>query len=148
MNKALLTLSFCLFLISSSFAQLSKTLHQNFPLEGFAELQVDVFGGQYEVEKWAGNTILTETVIEIFDASPAIFKHFLEAGRYELEGLADEKSFKLTSKDMQRKPIRSKNGECYEFVKIRLYIPEDFESAGENTYSRPIEEEATADGGQ
>ncbi|MEO1517814.1 MAG: hypothetical protein AAFV95_22530 [Bacteroidota bacterium] len=146
MNKAFLILGLSLLLFSSASAQLSKTLHQNFELEGFANLQLDL-EGEYQIEKWAGNTILTETIVEIFDATPAIFKHFIEAGRYEMEGLADEKTFQITSKDSERRPIRSKGGECYEFVKIRIFIPDDFEPDGEHRFTRPIkEDEATASG--
>lgn len=163
-------------------AQQQKTLHQTFEIEEVERLNFDLYG-EIEVEKWEGNTVLTETKIEVHDATKGIFNHFINEGRYEII-LADSPSAKvskteqyalnedyfnddapssstaaeevpaaepeevvtepeagvvyLTSKDSERKPIRTRTGECLEVVKIRIFIPEDFNRSGQNAYFRSL----------
>jgi len=107
-------------------AQLQKILHQSFEIEEVASISLDLYG-EYEIEKWAGNTILTETSIQLYDANPNIFKFLVKNGRYEIESGGEGELFSLTSKDKQRRSIKTKEGECFEFVKLKIFIPEDFE---------------------
>ena len=62
---------------------------------------------------------MTETSIQIYDASPGIFSHFVKEGRYEILGENGDANYQLKSKDTERKTIRTKRGDCYEFVKIK-----------------------------
>lgn len=171
-----------LFLIPTiGFAQQQKTLHQTFEIEEVERLNIELYD-EVEVEKWEGNTILTETKIEVHDATKGIFNHFVKEGRYEIL-LADSPSAKvskteqyalnedyfnddapttaaveevpveepeevvaepeegvvyLTSKDSERKPIRTREGECLEIIKVRIFIPEDFNRSGQNAYFRTL----------
>ncbi len=176
---------FLLFLIipTIGFAQQQKTLHQTFEIEEVERLNFDLYD-EIEVEKWAGNTVLTETKIEVHDATKGIFDHFVNGGRYEIL-LADSPSAKsaksedggyalnedyfnddapasteakteevaveevapaepeegvvyLTSKDSERKAIRTRSGECLEIIKVRIFIPEDFNRSGQNSYFRTL----------
>lgn len=122
-----LILSAFFFLVISQLAnaQLSKVLHQSFEIGDVKTVSLNLVG-EYEIEKWAGNTILTETSIEIYDAKPGIFNHFIKEGRYEIIADVQEATAALTSKDSERKSIRTKKGECYEFIKLKIFVPDDF----------------------
>ncbi len=172
-------------------AQQQKTLHQTFEIEEVERLNFDLYD-EIEVEKWEGNTVLTETKIEVHDATKGIFNHFVKEGRYEIL-LADTPSAKvskteqyalnedyfnedatsttpdpqeiveeemeeaaapagpqegvvyLTSKDSDRKPIRTRTGECLEIVKVRIFIPQEFNQSGQNSYFRTLPDEDDED---
>jgi hypothetical protein len=122
----LLVLSFFLFIITSSTqAQVKKILHQNFEIEGIDNVNLD-FAGDYEIMTWAGNSILVETNIELYSASRDIYNHFKKEGRYDVEADTAANLINLRSVDKERKPIRTSKGECFEIVKVRVLVPEDF----------------------
>ncbi len=125
MNKLIPLLTCMLFFATIANAQLQKILHQSFEIDAVTSISLDLHG-EYEIEKWAGNTILTETRIQIYDASPSILRYFVENGRYDIEGAAEETTFSMVSKVKDRKSIKTKEGECYEFIKVRILVPEDF----------------------
>ena len=126
MKQALL-LAFCLFAFGqSASAQLEKILHQAFELNEVSSVSLNLHG-EYEFEKWAGNAILVETHVQLYDASPSIFKHVLNHGRYMLKAKKEEQRIHIESKDLERKTIHKNGNQCYEFVKVRILIPEDFE---------------------
>ena len=123
--SALLTVSLSLS------AQLEKTIHQTFDVADFNSISIDLIGDSTKVVSWAGNSILTETNVKLYDASTSILTHFMEKEqRYEIQADANGSDLRLTSVKKERKPIRTKNGECPENVTIRIFVPEDFEQNG------------------
>lgn len=137
----LLLFGFIGFLASTSInAQLEKVIHQTFEIEDVSRINLD-FVEDYAVEViiWAGNNIMTETQIHLYGASSAILKHFIEKEkRYELvldntDGIVDLYNF-----DKERKAIRTKNGECIEQVKLRIFVPDHFESINDSTLSKKV----------
>ncbi len=119
----------CLFSIGLQ-AQHEKIIHKSFEVEAAASIQLNIYG-EHTFEQWEGNTILTETTVQLHDASPAVFKYYLENGRYDVVGEASGNDFILSSIKMDRKPIRTKKGECYEFVNTVVYYPEDYTISGD-----------------
>ena len=67
------------------FGQLKETVHQTFEIEDAQSINLDL-AGDYEIVKWAGNTLMSKTYIELSDARPSILNFYLKDGRYELEG--------------------------------------------------------------
>ncbi len=111
-------------------AQLTKVLHQTFEIDSVDKITLNLVG-EYELEKWAGNNILTETKIEIYDAKPGVFKYLIEEkGRYEIvaEINIDNMTATLFSNDSKRSVIKNRETgkECYEFIKVKIFVPEDF----------------------
>lgn len=109
-------------------AQHEKNIHETFQIDSIDILSLNLSGDNITVETWAGNMILAQTNIKLYDAgSPGILKYFVEQGRYELllsdieNGQAD-----LSSTKQKRAPIVTKNGECREEVTVKLLVPEDF----------------------
>ncbi len=142
--KHALLLAFCLFTIQqTAFAQLEKILHQAFELEGINNVSINLYG-EYEIEKWAGNAILIESHIQLYDASPNILKHVLNEGRYMITAKKDGETLQIQSKDLVRKTIHKNSKQCYEFVKVRLLIPEDFTVASLQNLQRDLKLETSA----
>jgi len=137
MKKAAIVILFAFLAVSSVQAQLEKILHQSFDLTSINNITLDLYG-EYEIEKWAGNSILTETSVQVYDASIGIFKHFVESGRYGIDANLDEESIALVSKDKKRTAIRTKKGECYEFVKVRIFVPDDFKVVDQGNLVRNV----------
>ena len=135
MKKAVTVILFAFLAVSSVQAQLEKILHQSFDLTSINNITLDLYG-EYEIEKWAGNSILTETTVQVYDASIGIFKHFVENGRYGIEANLENELITLTSKDKERTAIRTKKGECYEFIKVRIFVPDDFKIVDQGSLVR------------
>lgn len=121
------TITAAILLLSTSvFAQLKKTVHQTFDIGEATTIQLDIYG-DYELEAWPGNTIMSETQIELYDASPHVLKFFMdEQERYKIIVGEPGDQVMLSSKDKERKEIQYKGTTCYESVKVKLYIPEEF----------------------
>jgi hypothetical protein len=141
MNKLILLLSL-LFLSINANAQLQKIIHQSFDIDQITTISLDI-QGEYEIEKWAGNTILTETHIQLYDASPSILRYFVEQEkRYDIIGsVYSETSFSLVSFDKVRKPLKTKYGEAFEFVKVRILVPEEFNISDPKTLVKNTKQE-------
>ncbi len=133
----------CILFVCLSFtvqAQFEKIIHQTFEVDQFDQIDLDVYG-EYKVETWAGNVVLTESKIQLFDASPSIFDYYLGKKRYDLVAEETASGLLIKSFDRERKQIRTKKGECYEIIEITLFVPEDFEKKSENKLIREQEME-------
>jgi len=127
-QKLLLTLFTFLMCNTIAHAQLEKTIHQTFEIGNTDAVTFELISDTTLIVPWAGNNILTETKIELYDASPSILKHFVEKeSRYVIEADTTGGNFKLYSDNKERKPIRTRSGECPEIVQIRVFVPENFE---------------------
>ena len=118
---------------SFAFGQLQKTIHKTFALDSTEIVNLELYGA-YEIEIWAGDNILTETKIQLYNASKTILNFFVEKGRYEIENEKVEKTLFLRSKDQNRAPIKNKKGESKEVISVRIFIPDTFSPSGDNTW--------------
>ena len=115
-------------LVTICFGQLEKTIHQTFELNETATVQLDLHG-EYTLVTWAGNNILVESKIQLYNSSASVLKHFIEKDqRYLIE--ADTSTtgiLKLFSHDKKRASLRTKTGaESTEIVETRIFIPENY----------------------
>lgn len=135
MNKLVILLLFNLCVGVQSHAQYRKVIHQTFEIDSIDQVILDLVG-DLQIDTWPGNIIMTETTINIFDASSGLIDHMMKAGRYESISERPNESMILTisSKDKDRKSIKVRrrvNGKLvertvYELVDVRIFIPEDF----------------------
>lgn len=123
----------------ASVAQNQRYIHQTFELDTATTLVLDLYG-EFEVEKWVGSSIMIETRASLYDASEAIFEHFIEEGRYEIEATLEVGTLTLSSKDKVRSPIKTSAGERREEVHVRIFIPEDLKESGTHTWAIPEKE--------
>jgi len=120
----------------SAQAQFEKILHQTFDVEEYNQIDFD-FAGEYEIEQWAGNVVLTETKVQLYDASRSIFDYYVnKAERYKIKSEDKGKSILIRNSQAEKKSIRTKTGECYEIVKMRVFVPEDFTIASQTKLTR------------
>ena len=102
----------------------AQVIHQSFELGEVKSITLNL-NIPYEVETWAGNTILTETKIKMENIPPNILKHFIAQGRYEIVNYTTPTEMELQLKEANRRPIRTKNGEAEETINVRIFVPED-----------------------
>lgn len=134
--KYILFLSFLFTWTFSANAQLKKTIHQTFDLEEINLVQLDLYG-EYVIEPWAGNSIMSETKVELYEASPAILKFFLEEKeRYKINVVAENGTVHLDSNDKERRTIQYRGTDCFEAVKLKLYVPEEYEIVNNRTLKK------------
>ncbi len=85
MKKTILLFFAALFLGSLPLqAQLQKVLHRPFEVDSARVIVLDLYG-EYEVQPWAGDNILVEMTVKLYQASDGLLKHFIEKEkRYEM----------------------------------------------------------------
>lgn len=119
-----------------AWSQWREILHQTFEVDSIREVSLDIFG-DYQVEMWAGNTILTETKVGIDCGNKNILTFLIEEGRYDLEGKSSNGNLLIVSKDKVRNPMRRNDKDCQELFQVRIFIPDDFEKNGDHGWINP-----------
>jgi hypothetical protein len=107
-------------------AQMERTMYQVFELDSAKVVDLDL-AGIYELQVWAGSSILVETNIQISHASPEILDFLIKQGRYDV--LADtisETVVRIKTRIRDRKPIKTPDGECTEIATTKLFVPDTF----------------------
>ena len=126
LQRALLVSIFLLSAIGAAEAQMERTMYQVFEVDSAKVVNLDL-AGIYELQVWAGSSILVETNIQISHASPEILDYLIKLGRYDV--VADtisETVVKIKTKVRDRKPIKTPDGECTEIATTKLFIPDTF----------------------
>lgn len=126
---------------SALIAQLKHTQHQTFQMDSINQVRIDLVD-PFTVETWAGNQLMTETQVQLYQASESVLQFFLKNDRYSI--VADSTgahSLSLLSKDTVRKRIKTKFGDCEERIAVRIFVPKNFEQKSEQVWARPAKEE-------
>ena len=125
-------------------AQVKKTLHQTFELsDENTEVALDIFD-EFEVEEWSSNNIMIVTTVTLESGIQHVLDFYVREGRYSVEKSGEETSLNLTSKDKVRKGMKYKDSMIYEMIKMKLFIPENYELQGKNRLVKKVEETASA----
>ena len=136
-KKTILLFSILFCFSALTYSQLEKTIHQTFEVDGKSILSFNLISDSTQIIPWAGTTILTETKVELYDASPSILAHFMDKEqRYTIDADTTGNGILLFSVNKERKPIRTRHGECYEQMKTRVFVPEDFTLDSDQKYVR------------
>jgi len=140
--RTLLTLVVFFTITATASAQLRKTLHQSFQLPDSTRTLIIDFpqNDNWEIQLWAGNSIMTESDIKMYSANKGIFDFFLEKGRYDYITAEKGDSLALLGKDPERELIRAGDMECSEVVNVRIFIPDTFQEKAPGVWTRTIEE--------
>lgn len=143
MLKLCSTLVCFLFLCGNLFGQIHKSLHKTYTLEdSITTISFEIFDqDEREVVPWAGNTLMTETKIQLFNASKGILNHYIEQGRFEIELIVEGTDLKIISKDKERKEIKTTKGVSSEIINVRFFVPEEFEKVSDNQWKKKVKEE-------
>ncbi len=134
--KLIAVLSFFLLSMNIASAQLEKTIHQTFDLQDAQTISLDLVG-EYSIIPWAGDKVMTETKIELYDATPSILDHFVEKEeRYLIKADTSQAAFHLYSANKKRDIIKTKTRQCMEVVQVKVYVPDSYEIRNGNTLVR------------
>jgi hypothetical protein len=109
-----------------AYGQMERTIYHVFEIDSSKTVDLDLLG-IYELHSWAGNSILVETNIQIWHASPQILDYLIEKERYAVS--ADTTSGSITriyTKDQERKPLKTPVGEVTEIATTKVFIPDTY----------------------
>ncbi|MBC7774965.1 MAG: hypothetical protein H7246_05950 [Phycisphaerae bacterium] len=126
----LLSLLFCLGFNHTAQAQMERTMYQVFEVDSAKTVQFEV-AGEYDVLPWAGNSILVETNVQIWNASREILAELIKIGRYNLatdsSSVPNPKQVRIFTKNLKREPIKRLDGEkCLEIAVTKIFVPDTF----------------------
>ncbi|MFN0216347.1 MAG: hypothetical protein ACKVT2_18970 [Saprospiraceae bacterium] len=113
-------------------AQMERTMYQVFEVDSAQTVQFEVAEkDEYDVLPWAGNSILLETNIKIWDASREILGQLIKDGRYDFTTdstvAPNAKQVKIFTKNSNRKPLKRLDGQkCLEIVVTKIFVPDTF----------------------
>lgn len=120
-------------------AQIQKTVHQSFDFPDSVRFISFQLAGNYVVETWPGNVVMSETRISLYNGSRGMLEYMLKNKRYELEGLVGTDSLTVRSIVMERPDIQTSEGRVTELLDVRLFVPQNFIKAGEGLWQRQEE---------
>lgn len=121
-------------------AQAYHTSHVTFALDSVEAIQLQLVDN-YAVEEWAGSQIMLQTTVKLYGAKDNLLQHFVEKGRYDLRDTLQGRQLQIISKETQRPKIKASEGECYEVVELRVYVPAEFAQIGDHQWQRKSEPE-------
>lgn len=129
-RQAFLIAALFLFGASLAHAQMERTMYQVFEVDSAQVVNLDV-AGEYEILAWAGNSILVETNVQIWEASREILTHLIKSGRYDLttdsSAAPNATEIRIFTKNLERKPIKRLDGQkCLEIAVTKIFIPDTF----------------------
>lgn len=121
-----------------SFAQDPADIyHKTIDLDSINEVSFDVYkDDKLEIKTWPGDDILVETSVKLNNGDPHILKFFLDKKRWDLAEKISGTNLKLESVDKTRRVVQGTEFSTSETVVIVVYLPEEFEAAGEHAYRR------------
>ncbi len=109
---------------------MKRTIYEAFEVDSAAAVLLDLVGfTDIEVTAWAGNTVLTEVNIEVWDASPEIVDFFVEQGRYKFAVERKGEEVHVASQVRERKVIKTKlsgPSGCQERINLRVFVPDNY----------------------
>ncbi|MBL7775554.1 MAG: hypothetical protein JNK89_06095 [Saprospiraceae bacterium] len=111
-------------------AQMERTVYQVFEVDSIQTVTLDIVGFTYpELHVWAGNSILTEANIQVWDASPEIVNFLIEKGRYEFEREVEGDVLRIFTKVRKREDIKlpGMHSKCVEQTTVKVFVPDIYE---------------------
>ncbi|MBN8680018.1 MAG: hypothetical protein J0M29_17445 [Chitinophagales bacterium] len=111
-------------------AQMERTMYQVFEIDSAQTVQFEI-AGEYQVAEWAGNSILVETTVQLWDANKEILGHLIKEGRYDLvtDSTSDPhpRQVRIYTKYIDRKPLKRRDGQkCLEIAVTKIFVPDTF----------------------
>lgn len=126
----------CFASANPALAQFSKTMHSSFPTDDIQTIKISLVDN-VTVEHWAGNTILVQTDVRLYNASKGLFDFLTgEDGRYQVDAGTDGTTLNLVNVKPSRAELNSKQGTTREEINVKVLLPEDFIGEGAGPYRR------------
>lgn len=133
-QRLLASLPLLLAAATTALAQFPERIHRTFPTAGVEEVRIDVVDS-VTVERWAGNVILVQTDVRLFNTTEGLYRYLTgEAGRYEVTSSREGATLNIMSAEPERKSIETSVGVLEEEVHVKVLLPEDFEGVDGGPY--------------
>ncbi|MEM6397734.1 MAG: hypothetical protein AAF741_15400 [Bacteroidota bacterium] len=140
MNKFLSLLLTIFFGLSLSAQDSSTIFHRTFDLKEVNGISLSTHANDsVRIEPWVGNQLLIETNVKLLNGKKPLLKHFLEKGRWALDTLMAGDQLQFAAHDPVRNVLTNAGTEVVDVVRIVVYMPDDFESSGPNSWARKEE---------
>lgn len=120
----------CSLLAQRISAQMERTVYQVFEVDSIQSVTLDIVGFTYpELHVWAGNSILTEANIQVWDASPEIVNYLIEQGRYAFETEKTAGALRVFTKIRKRQDIKmpGMQKKCVEQTTVKVFVPDIYD---------------------
>lgn len=120
----------CLLETAGAFAQMERTVYQHFEVDSAQTVTLDIVGFTYpELHVWAGNSILTEANIQVWDATPEVVQELIKTGRYAFDVEKTGDSLRIFTKVRKREDIKmyGMRTKCVEQTTVKIFIPDIYE---------------------
>jgi hypothetical protein len=124
----LLVFSILLCLGTPARAQMVRTLYQLFQVDSAQTLRLDI-SDIYEINTWAGNSVLVETTIKLGNGSPEILDYLIKKGRYDIAmDTVSPTELRLYTKmpDRDKNKLKTPSGEVTEIPEAKIFVPDSF----------------------
>jgi hypothetical protein len=109
---------------------MERTVYQHFEVDSAQSIALDIVGFTYpQLHVWAGNTILTEANIQVWDATPEVVQELIKTGRYAFEAEKTGDSLRIFTKVRKREDIKmfGMRTKCVEQTTVKIFIPDIYE---------------------
>lgn len=113
-----------------------KTLHQTYEVPDSVCLVEIEIPWAYEVEIWPTNAMMSEQNLELHLVTEPIAKNLVQQGRYTMKLNCKFGVCVLTPLQPTFPVIRTAAGDLEERVRVRIFLPDDFEKAGDHLWTR------------
>lgn len=114
----------------SASAQMERTVYQVFEVDSVQTITLDIVNFTYpELHIWAGNSVLTEANIQVWDASPEIVNDMIKEGRYAFDSEKAGESLRIFTKQRKREDVRRQStpSKFVEQTTIKVFVPDIYE---------------------
>jgi hypothetical protein len=113
-------------------AQIHDRLHWVFPVDSVEQITFDLVD-PFDVENWAGNQVMVTSEITVYNATKGIMKFFIEEDRrWDIIDTLQNGVLLLDSYHSRRAPIQSGGETCYEVVKVKVFLPSEYEKLSDS----------------
>lgn len=130
MRNKLLIIVLALGLQIRAAAQMERTVYQVFEVDSAKTVTLDIVGFTYpELHVWAGNSILTEANIQVWEASPEIVNFLIDQGRYAFDKETEGDALRIFTKVRKREDIKlpGMHTKCVEQTTVKVFVPDIYE---------------------
>lgn len=127
-RSPILPLALCLLVSQMAQAQMVRTLYQLFEVDSAQTITLEI-SDIYDINTWAGNSVLIETTIKLGNGSPEILDFLIKRGRYDVAmDTTSKEAVRLYTKmpDRDKKKLKTPAGEVTEIPEAKIFVPDTF----------------------
>lgn len=120
----------CCILAFRASAQMERTVYQVFEVDSIQTVTLDIVGFTYpELHVWAGNNILTEANVQVWEATPEVVNQLIKDGRYAFESETTGEMLRIFTKVRKREDFKlpGMKTKCVEQTTVKVFIPDIYE---------------------